>query len=177
MREVQKKIKNRPKGPFFIFYFYFWSYDAILDYKIETDSAIKTTNRYTNKMTTEMDNAINEMRSDAVVEAVKVLAEKYGFDLDEAEQFLNQNLDVKLVRGYQPSYDNNNFDKDSKLGASPKPKRKLSGYLRYSHDARPIVKMTLMVLQPAGTKLNSKTVVCEIAKMWSALSDEERAVW
>ncbi len=53
-------------------------------------------------MPTQIESAIREMCTDAMSQAVAALAEKYGFDAEEANRFLS-NSDVKIVRKRGPS--------------------------------------------------------------------------
>jgi len=142
----------------------------------------------TNKLITQMatimmpqqlDVAIREMCSDAMSQAVAALADKYGFDQDEANRFLAAS-DVKIVRKRGPSP---KPDKDSKKDAKPKadksdkPKRGKTGYLLYADEVRAEVKAKLLADLGDDDKLKPQDVVKAIAARWKAEDEDVRAEW
>jgi hypothetical protein len=125
------------------------------------------------------DQAIKEMCGDAVSQAVAILADKYGFDTEEANRFLDPE-GLKLVRKRGPSPKKDIGDKKAKKAnkdGSPKPKRAKTGYLLYADSVRPVVKEELMAELEEDAKLKPQATVSEIAKRWKALPEEEREWW
>ena len=130
-------------------------------------------------MPTVFDEAIRTMCGDAVTQAVAALAEKYGFDAEEAARELNLG-ELKLVRKRGPSpkkETEKSVAKKAKKDDKPKTKRPPTGYLLYAADVRPTVKEELTEALEEGTKLKPQEVVVEIAKRWKALDDDEREEW
>ena len=128
----------------------------------------------------QFDEALRTICSDAVAQAVALLAEKHGFDLEEALRDVNQ--DVKLVRkrGPSPKKDTDKSVEKVKKAKKAKdptaPKRAKTGYLLFGDDARQRVKDELAAVDgPGGTK--PQTVIKKIAMEWAALSEEEQATW
>ena len=66
-------------------------------------------------MPTQIESAIREMCTDAMSQAVAALAEKYGFDAEEANRFLSS--DVKIVRKRGPSPKKDEVKKEPKAKA------------------------------------------------------------
>jgi len=123
-----------------------------------------------------IEGAIKNMCEDAVTQAVTSLAEKHGFDCEEALRELNLG-DLKLVRKRGPSPVEKSPRGKKSGGDKPKVKRGPTGYLLYGADVRPAVKEELTEALEEGTKLKPQDVVTEIAKRWKALSEEEQAAW
>ena len=121
-----------------------------------------------------IENTIKSMCSDAVAQAVAILATKHGFDVDDAMRELNLG-DLKVVRKAVSSKtaksksDNSGDDK-------PKTKRGPTGYLLYASSIRPETKAEMQ--EAAGeAKVKPQEVVTVIAAKWKALSDGEKAEW
>ena len=130
-------------------------------------------------MPSSFDQAVKEMCSMAVSQAVAALAEKYGFDQEEALRDLNLG-DLKIVRKRGPSPKSSPEAKKAKTvtkDGSPKAKRAKTGYLLFADKIRPTVKAELEAQLEEGAKLKPQATVTEIAKRWKALTDEERADW
>ena len=123
-----------------------------------------------------IEGAIKNMCEDAVTQAVTSLAEKHGFDCEEALRELNL-ADLKLVRKRGPSPVEKSPRGKKSGGDKPKVKRGPTGYLLYGADVRPAVKEELTEALEEGAKLKPQDVVTEIAKRWKALSEEEQAAW
>ena len=124
--------------------------------------------------------AIREMCSEAMSQAVAALADKYGFDQEEANRFLAE-ADVKIVRKRGPSP---KPDKDSKKEAkkeakskTDKPKRGKPGYLLYADEVRDEVKAVLLANLGDDEKLKPQDVVKAIAVKWKAEDEDVRAGW
>ena len=140
----------------------------------------KLTMAATIMMPQQIDLAIREMCSDAMSQAVAALADKYGFDLEEANRFLAE-ADVKIVRKRGPSP---KPDKDSKKEAkkeakskTDKPKRGKTGYLLYADEVRAEVKAELLAELSEDEKLKPQDVVKAIAARWKAEDEDVRAEW
>jgi len=127
-----------------------------------------------------IDGAIKNMCEDAVTQAVATLAEKHGFDAEEALRELALD-DLKVVRKRGPSGSSveKAAAKGKKKAASDKPKvkRGTTGYLLYAAAMRPSVKEAMTDALEEGAKLQPQAVVSEIAKLWKAESEEDRTEW
>ena len=128
-----------------------------------------------------IENTIKTMCSDAVAQAVALLAAKHGFDVDDAMRDLNLD-DLKVVRksGSSPKATKSKAAK-SKAASSdedkPKTKRGTTGYLLHNKSLRPETKAEMEAALEEGDKLKPQDVVTELARKWKALSDDERAEW
>ena len=128
-------------------------------------------------MPSAIEGAIKNMCEDAVTQAVSSLAEKHGFDVEEALRELNLG-EIKLVRKRGPSpVEKSPRGKKSGDKAKPKSKRGPTGYLLYGAEVRPTIKAELEAALDEGVKLKPQDVVTEIAARWKALSEEEQAAW
>ena len=130
-------------------------------------------------MPTQIESAIREMCTDAMSQAVAALAEKYGFDAEEANRFLS-NSDVKIVRKRGPSPKK---EKDGKKESKAKGdkgdklKRGKTGYLLYVDEVRVEVKAELEAELADGEKLKPQDVVKAIAARWKDEDKEVRDEW
>ena len=124
--------------------------------------------------------AIREMCSDAMSQAVNVLAEKYGFDSEDANRFLASS-DMKIVRKRGPSPkttpDEKTKSKGKKETNPDKPKRGKTGYLLYADEVRAEVKAELLAEIGEDEKLKPQDVVKAIAARWKAEDSEVKAEW
>ena len=129
-------------------------------------------------MPTQIESAIREMCTDAMSQAVAALAEKYGFDAEEANRFLT-NSDVKIVRkrGPSPKKDEAKKEPKAKADKSDKPKRGKTGYLLYADEVRAEVKAELEAELGEDDKLKPQDVVKGIAARWKAEDQEVRDEW
>jgi len=137
-------------------------------------------------MPQEFDVAIKAMCGDAVAQAVAILAEKYGFDLEDASRHLGQD-ELKIVRKRGPSpkkAEDKTVAKSKKATKAksddpekPKVKRGPTGDLLFAGDVRPEVRTEMELVLGEGEKLKPQDVVREIAIRWKALSEDERAEW
>ena len=131
------------------------------------------------QMPTQIESAIREMCTDAMSQVVAALAEKYGFDVDEANRFLNT-TDVKIVRKRGPSPKADKATKKSnkaKVDKSDKPKRGKTGYLLYADEVRAEVKAQLETELGDDNKLKPQDVVKAIAARWKEEDQEVRDEW
>ena len=127
-------------------------------------------------MPNQIESAIREMCADAMSQAVAALAEKYGFDADEASRFLaEKEIKIAHKRGPAPKADKET-KKESKAKAdaskADKPKRGKTGYLLYADEVRAEVKAELEQELGDDEKLKPQDVVKAIA----ALKAEEQDV-
>ena len=124
-----------------------------------------------------IDGAIKNMCEDAVTQVVATLAEKHGFNADEALRGLALD-DLKIVRKRGTSNEKA-ASKGKKKSTSDKPKvkRGTTGYLLYAAAMRPSVKEAMTDALEEGAKLQPQAVVTEIAKLWKAESEEARTEW
>ena len=140
----------------------------------------KLTMAATIMMPQQIELAIREMCSDAMSQAVAALADKYGFDLEEANRFLAE-ADVKIVRKRGPSpKPDKESKKDTKKEAkskTDKPKRGKTGYLLYADEVRAEVKAELLAELSEDEKLKPQDVVKAIAARWKAEEEDVRAEW
>ena len=135
-------------------------------------------------MPQQIDQAIREMCTDAMTQAVAVLAEKYGFDAEEANRFLGS-TDLKLVRKRGPSPKTvsdapakGKAKKESKpVVENPKAKRGKTGYLLYADEVRAEVRSSLIAQLEEDEKLKPQDVVKAIAAAWKAEDQEVRDEW
>ena len=129
-------------------------------------------------MPTAIDESIKGMCVEAVSQAVAALAEKYGFDAEEANRFLT-NSDVKIVRkrGPSPKKDEAKKEPKAKADKSDKPKRGKTGYLLYADEVRAEVKAELEAELGEDDKLKPQDVVKGIAARWKAEDQEVRDEW
>lgn len=122
-----------------------------------------------------MDLALKSMMEDAVTQAVSALSEKHGFDLEDALRDLNLN-EIKLVRKRGPSAKSEKKGKKASAD-KPKTKRGTTGYQVFSNEVRAEVKSDLEKAAEEGVKVTPQQVQTELGSRWSALSDEEKAVY
>ena len=126
------------------------------------------------------DQAISEMCTDAMSQAVTALAEKYGFDVEEASRFLElESLKIARKRGPLPKQSTEKpvTKKPKAKKDETKPKRAATGYLMYSKEVRALVKEELTAALGEDEMLKPQAVVSAIAVRWKALSEDERVEW
>jgi len=130
----------------------------------------------------QIDLGYKEMASNAMCHATKLLAEKYGFDAEEALLFLNIN-DIKLPHKKRVGViDTEKETKKAKKAArkeanKDKPKRKPTGYQLFLKDQRPAAVSRVEAKLAEDEKLQSKNVIRELGAMWNALEQSDRDVW
>ena len=134
-------------------------------------------------MPQQIDSAIKEMCADAMGQAVAVLAEKYGFDPEEANRFLASE-DLKLVRKRGPAGSpkaekpkTKKATKEEKAAKADKPKRAKTGYLLYCDEVREEVRESLTSELEEGVKLKPQDVVKAIAARWAEEDQETKDEW
>ena len=132
------------------------------------------------------DAAIKEMCADAMAQAVTALAEKYGFDAEEANRFLGTE-EIKIVRkrGPSPKTSPDSSPKPKSKGKAKeetgdkkdKPKRAKTGYLIYADEVRAEVREQLISELEDGEKLKPQDVVRAIAARWGEEDEETKEEW
>lgn len=131
-------------------------------------------------MPQQIDAAIREMCSDAMGQAVAALADKYGFDAEEANRFLASDT-LKIVRKRgpmaSPKEEKPKSNKAANADKADKPKRGKTGYLLYADEMRPETKVSLTSELKDGEKLKPQEVVKSIAAQWKAEEQEVRDEW
>lgn len=123
--------------------------------------------------------SIKSMCDDAVAQAVATLAEKHGFDSEEALRDVNIG-EIKLVRkrGPSPKSEKKLAGKPKKdADAKPKTKRGATGYQMFMKDERPAAKKHLDETNASDAKVPATAVMTELGARWKALSEEARGVW
>ena len=133
-------------------------------------------------MPQQIDSAIRDMCADAMSQAVVALADKYGFDVEEANRFLAADT-LKIVRKRGPPASPKaapkpkTASKTKSAADSDKPKRAKTGYLLYADEVRAEVKSSLTAELEEGAKLKPQDVVRAIATQWNAEDQEVRDEW
>ena len=133
-------------------------------------------------MPQQIDAAIREMCSDAMGQAVAVLAEKYGFDVEDANRLLDSST-LKIVRKRGPQASPKKDEKTKGKGKAKasvdgdKPKRGKTGYLLYADEVREEVKASLTAELGDGEKLKPQETVKAIAARWKAEDQSVRDEW
>ena len=131
---------------------------------------------YSNMMTTmptSFTDAVNDMKSQAVSQAVTVLAEKYGFSLEDALR----EVKVSKVEAKAEKAVKKKAEKAEKGEKGEKTKRALSGYQVYMKHMRSEVSKEMEADLEEGEKLKPKDVMTELGARWKALSDSEKDEW
>jgi hypothetical protein len=113
------------------------------------------------------------------------MAEKYGFDCEDALRELNLE-EIKLVRKRGPSPKKETEKSVTKKGTKEKkpkkeegdkPKRAKTGYLLFQDDVREEVREGMAKEVEAGEKLKPQEVVKAIAALWKELTKDDQEVW
>jgi hypothetical protein len=126
-----------------------------------------------------IDASIRACCTEAVQQAIAVLAAKYKFDAEEAERELKLD-EMKLERKRGPSpktVEAAAKSSKSKTDKSDKPKKAKTGYLLFCDDVRDEVKAKLLADKEDGEKLKGSDVISGCAAKWKELSKEEQATW
>jgi hypothetical protein len=128
---------------------------------------------------TEVFDGISQMCKINTSNAVAALAEKYGFDQEEANRFLEESgiSDAKIVRKRGPSPKPDKTSKKETKSKGDKPKRAKTGYLLYADEVRAEVKAELLADLGEDDKLKPQDVVKAIAARWRAEDDDVRDEW
>ena len=149
-------------------------------------------------MAQQNDLAIKTMCAEAVIQGIKLLAKEFNFDAEDAQRFLNLD-ELKIthlsINDEKPDQELKKAEKDLKKAEKAekalkkaekakkkeankdKPKRALTGYLLYLSDQRPVMKEMMEADLEEGKKLMSKDITVMLGKLWTGLSDDEKAEW
>ena len=123
-----------------------------------------------------IDASIRECCTEAVQQAVAVLAAKYSFDAAEATRELKlDELKFERKRGPAPkSVAAAAKATKTKAAAADKPKKAKTGYLHFCDEIRGTVKEEL---HEDGVKLKGSDVIKGCAAKWKLLTKDEQAQW
>ena len=125
-------------------------------------------------MPTSFTDAVNDMKSQAVSQAVTVLAEKYGFSKEDALRELKvSTVESKTEKAVKKE----TKKKGEKAEKGEKGKRALSGYQVFMKHMRPEVSKEMDNNLADGEKLKPKEVLTELGARWKALTDSEKDEW
>jgi hypothetical protein len=142
-------------------------------------------------MPRDVDALFKEAALEGARQAAVALAAKHGFDVEEAHRFLGTEVKVVRKRGPSPKAKPASSDdeeapktvkdakktKKTKKEADPtKPKRGTTGYLVFGKSVRAEVTQELSA-ELDGEKPASTAVTKAIAARWSALGDEQQALF
>ena len=128
------------------------------------------------QMPAAIDASIRECCTEAVQQAVAVLAAKYAFDAEEATRELKlDELKFERKRGPAPkSVAAAAKATKTKAAAADKPKKAKTGYLHFCDEIRKTVKEEL---HEDGVKLKGSDVIKGCAAKWKLLNKDEQAQW
>ena len=146
----------------------------------------KQTINQTNKMSSKVANTcaqgVQEIVVKCVTDSVKLLAEKHGFDFEEAMACLDignmGNLSTKALGKEKKA----KKEKEPKEPKEPKEKKEKvkrapTGYMLYSADKRPAVKKALEDALAEGEKLKPQNVLAKLGANWKAEDQAVRDKW
>ena len=121
---------------------------------------------------------ILDMMTKQTQEIVKALADKHGFDLEEAlEMTLPKGVVKKEVIPRKSSPKSLAKSIKDKSKDQPKEKKAKTGYLLFSDAMRAQVREALEAKVEDGTKVMASKVVSELAAKWGELTVEQKAEW
>lgn len=149
--------------------------DTLLSIKQQINNQMATTIM----MSPQIESSIREMCKEAQAQVITVLAEKYGFDAEEANRFLDTSpIQFNRKRGPSPKTVEEKAKGKPKKAVDPnKPKRAKTGYLLYSAEVRAEVRSELESELEEGTKLKPQDVVKAIAARWKEEDEDVRKEW
>jgi len=129
-------------------------------------------------MNNDIEFSIKEMCTDAMIQTVMALSEKYGFDEEEAKEFLMlEKIQIIRKRGPSPKPVKSEVKKTDKSD-KPKIKRGMSGYNLFNKVQRGTVVAELeKASEESGEKFKTTNVMSALGAQWSALSDDDKMVW
>ena len=129
-------------------------------------------------MPRELDSAIQQIADQAKTACVAALAEKFGFDAEEAHRHLGGDAQVKVVKKRGPVPKIKRSPKSSDSDEADKPKRRPTGYLLFSAATRPEVRAELEeALEEGVAKVAPQEVVRALGARWKALEADVRETW
>ena len=140
-----------------------------------------------------INNEIKEMCKLAITDVIKKLSEKYCFEQEEAEEFLNikeMKLENKNTQGSLKKAEKKEEKKaekkvekkeekkeEKKLEKKQEKKKPKSGYILYCAEKRGEVKEELLEELEEGEKLQPKEVLKALAAKWKGEDQEVRDHW
>ena len=127
-----------------------------------------------------IDASIRACCTEAVQQAVAVLAAKYKFDAEEAERELKlDELKLERKRGPAPkTVEAAAKSSKAKAAKTDKPKKAKTGYLLYCDEVRADVKAKLLADKKDDDKpVRGSDVISACAAKWKELSKDEQATW
>ena len=126
-----------------------------------------------------IDASIRACCTEAVQQAIAVLAAKYKFDAEEAERELKlDELKLERKRGPAPkTVEAAAKSSKAKADKADKPKKAKTGYLLYCDEVRADVKAELLAAWESDEKMKGSDVIKGCAAKWKELSKDEQAKW
>jgi len=122
-----------------------------------------------------IDASLNQIVQEEMDRCTELLAKKYSFSLEEAEQYLPE---FKLVKKRGPIPKLYKTKAQQAVVAAPsKDPPQMSGYLLFSKTMRSDVQVVLSASLEGEQKLLPQLVVKELAVRWNALSVYEKKKW
>jgi hypothetical protein len=137
------------------------------------------------------ESAILQMLASQQDRLLSILAEKYGFDEDEARDTLGEVTSV-IRKEVKPKKPNESKEEPKPKGKGKakgsvaiaigelvevKPKKAKTGYLLFCDAARPSARSKLEAEAEEGEKVLAKHVVTLLAAAWKDLDEEDRDMW
>ena len=123
-----------------------------------------------------IDASIRECCTEAVQQAVAVLAAKYEFDAEEATRELKLD-ELKFERKRGPAPKSVAAAAKKTKNITDKPKKSKTGYLLFCDEVRPDVKAELLATMEEGEKVKGSEVVKGCAAKWKELDAESKTRW
>ena len=113
-----------------------------------------------------------------MTQTVLALSEKYGFDAEEANRFLNTSGLKIIHKRWSASKEDKPVKPKKETGDDKtKPKRSKTGYLLYADEIREEVKLALIAELGEGEKRVRGDVVKAIGARWKEEDQEVRDEW
>ena len=104
-------------------------------------------------------------------ECVRILAEKYDFDVTEAFSVINDVIASESKHNNkQITADKKSAREEKKAKNADKPKRATTGYILFGTAERPTIKEEC-------PEIKGKDIIIEIARRWKLLSEKEKSEW
>ncbi len=130
------------------------------------------------QMPSAIDASIRECCTEAVQQAIAVLAAKYNFNAEEAERELKlDEMKLERKRGPAPKSVAAAAKQQKAKNATDKPKKAKTGYRLFCDDVRAAVKEALLAAVADGDKVTGSDMIKGCAAKWKDLSKEEQCTW
>tara|TARA_B110000037_G_scaffold27373_1_gene32359 strand:+ start:121 stop:600 length:480 start_codon:yes stop_codon:yes gene_type:complete len=124
-------------------------------------------------MNNEFNIAIKDICAEVALKTMTALSEKYGFDEEEAKEFLKIK-DIKIVHGRGSTSKSEKKKVKKEKSEKPKTKRGMSGYNLYNREERATV---VEELEKNGEEFTSKDVMSILGPRWKALDEDVKKEW